>query len=37
MAELHDAARECGLADGEPVAIEEFVDGHEGFYDTAQR
>ena len=23
-----------GLADGAPVAIEEFVEGHEGFYDT---
>lgn len=32
--ELDRAARECGLADGAPVAIEEFVEGHEGFYDT---
>ncbi|GAB5376915.1 MAG: ATP-grasp domain-containing protein [Acuticoccus sp.] len=33
-AALADAARRCGLADGAPVAIEEFVEGHEGFYDT---
>jgi len=32
--ELESVARECGLADGAPVAIEEFVEGHEGFYDT---
>jgi hypothetical protein len=32
--ELAAAARESGLADGAPVAIEEFVQGHEGFYDT---
>ena len=32
--ELVAAARESGLADGAPVAIEEFVEGHEGFYDT---
>ena len=32
--ELAAAARESGLADGAPVAIEEFVEGHEGFYDT---
>jgi hypothetical protein len=32
--ELEAAARECGLADGAPVAMEEFVEGHEGFYDT---
>lgn len=33
-AELDSIARECGLADGAPVAVEEFVEGHEGFYDT---
>ncbi|MCP3918579.1 MAG: ATP-grasp domain-containing protein [bacterium] len=33
-AELEKAAQECGLADGMPTAIEEFVEGHEGFYDT---
>jgi formate-dependent phosphoribosylglycinamide formyltransferase (GAR transformylase) len=32
--ELAQAARASGLADGAPVAIEEFVEGHEGFYDT---
>jgi formate-dependent phosphoribosylglycinamide formyltransferase (GAR transformylase) len=32
--ELQDAVRASGLADGAPVAIEEFVLGHEGFYDT---
>jgi hypothetical protein len=31
---LDAAARESGLRDGAPVAIEEFVEGHEGFYDT---
>ena len=30
---LH-AAKAAGLADGAPTAIEEFVEGHEGFYDT---
>ena len=34
LGELADAARASGLADGAPVAIEEFVEGHEGFYDT---
>jgi len=33
-ASLVQAARESGLVDGAAVAIEEFVDGHEGFYDT---
>jgi len=33
-AELNDVALACGLADGAAVAIEEFVEGHEGFYDT---
>ncbi len=32
--QLAVVARESGLADGAPVAIEEFVEGHEGFYDT---
>jgi len=32
--ELVTVAQECGLADGAAVAIEEFVEGHEGFYDT---
>ena len=31
---LEQAARESGLVDGAPVALEEFVEGHEGFYDT---
>lgn len=34
MGELDAAARICGLADGAQVAIEEFIEGHEGFYDT---
>lgn len=34
LGELAAAARACGLADGAPVAIEEFIEGHEGFYDT---
>ena len=32
--ELEDVARECGLADGAEVAIEEFIEGHEGYLDT---
>ena len=32
--ELRNVAQACGLADGAPAAIEEFVEGHEGFYDT---
>jgi hypothetical protein len=32
--ELQHAARASGLADGAPAAIEEFIEGHEGFYDT---
>ncbi len=32
--ELLEVAQRCGLADGAPVAVEEFVEGHEGFYDT---
>ena len=31
---LERVIRESGLAAGNPVAIEEFVDGHEGFLDT---
>ena len=34
LGELAAAVRVSGLADGAPVAIEEFVEGHEGFYDT---
>ncbi len=34
LAELAVAARESRLADGAPAAIEEFIEGHEGFYDT---
>lgn len=33
-AELRHAIREIGLGGGESVALEEFVEGHEGFYDT---
>ena len=33
-AELEAAARASGVADGAPAAIEEFIEGHEGFYDT---
>ncbi len=33
-AELEQALRASGLADGRSVAIEEFIEGHEGFYDT---
>jgi formate-dependent phosphoribosylglycinamide formyltransferase (GAR transformylase) len=32
--EFSDAVRASGLSAGAPVAIEEFVQGHEGFYDT---
>ena len=32
--ELAAVARAAGLVDGAPAAIEEFVQGHEGFYDT---
>jgi carbamoylphosphate synthase large subunit len=31
---LEQVIRECGLADGIAVAIEEFIEGHEGFIDT---
>lgn len=33
-AELERVIRECGLADGAEVAIEEFIEGHEGYLDT---
>jgi formate-dependent phosphoribosylglycinamide formyltransferase (GAR transformylase) len=32
--ELEAAIRACGLAQGRNVAVEEFIEGHEGFYDT---
>jgi hypothetical protein len=32
--ELEAAARASGLADGATAAVEEFIEGHEGFYDT---
>jgi len=31
---LEQLISECGLADGHAVAIEEFIEGHEGFIDT---
>lgn len=31
---LEQAIRECGIADGGSIAVEEFIEGHEGFYDT---
>jgi hypothetical protein len=34
LRELAAAAKESRLADGAPAAIEEFIEGHEGFYDT---
>ena len=33
-AEFELALRASGLVDGRSVAIEEFIEGHEGFYDT---
>jgi len=33
-AELEQALRTSGLLDGRPVAVEEFIEGHEGFHDT---
>lgn len=33
-AELEGAIRSCGLERGRSAAIEEFIEGHEGFYDT---
>lgn len=32
--ELEQVIRDSGLADGASVALEEFVEGHEGYYDT---
>lgn len=32
--ELEHAIRASGAADGASVAVEEFIEGHEGFYDT---
>ena len=32
--ELEKVIWECGLADGAEVAIEEFIEGHEGYLDT---
>ncbi len=34
VAELERAAGELGVTRGEAAAVEEFVEGHEGFYDT---
>ena len=34
MAELDRAAQALGVHRGEAAAVEEFVEGHEGFYDT---
>ncbi|MEZ4359252.1 MAG: hypothetical protein R3B48_03665 [Kofleriaceae bacterium] len=35
MAELEAAAKEAGLGHpGRSIAVEEFIEGHEGFYDT---
>ena len=31
---LENVIRESGLADGQAVAVEEFIEGHEGFIDT---
>jgi carbamoylphosphate synthase large subunit len=31
---LENVIRECGLADGHAVAVEEFIEGHEGYLDT---
>ena len=33
-AELAEALRELGVGPGRSVALEEFIEGHEGFYDT---
>ncbi len=32
--ELHDALVACHVDKGRSVAVEEFIEGHEGFYDT---
>lgn len=34
MRELEHAMREFGVGRGKSVAVEEFIDGHEGFWDT---
>jgi hypothetical protein len=34
IADIHRAAAELGLDRGRSVAVEEFIEGHEGFYDT---
>jgi len=34
VAELERAAGVLGVDRGEPAAVEEFIEGHEGFYDT---
>jgi Carbamoyl-phosphate synthase L chain, ATP binding domain len=34
LAELQQAAHELGVDRGRSVAVEEFIEGHEGFYDT---
>ncbi len=33
-AALERVIRECGLGDGHAVAVEEFIEGHEGYIDT---
>lgn len=33
-ARLEQVIQESGLADGRPVAVEEFIEGHEGYLDT---
>lgn len=32
--ELGSVLQQCGVAQGNSVALEEFIEGHEGFYDT---
>ena len=32
--ELEPVLEECGVVHGRSVAVEEFIEGHEGFYDT---
>jgi len=34
LEELEHAAKDSGLSNGSPAAAEEFIEGHEGFYDT---
>ena len=34
LADLQRAAQELGVHKGRSVAVEEFIEGHEGFYDT---